>query len=263
MPRGLNPYDEAGLQGRLWTPNVLRPALWFDAADLSTLTLVSGDASEWRDKSGNGRHASQGTAALQPSYNATTLNSKPGITFDGTLKFLTSVAISDIIFNNSYSAFTVGRANSASSNDGSGYLNSGFWGDSGGFISNYFRSANLIGAYNWDGGNRVATQAYTFGTNLIAGLELSGGSIRLRQNGGNEIATASGNTSLTSGVLRIGKVFRDSDPNFNGVVSEVIFSKGHVSTADRQRIEGYLAWKWGIRLDARHPFVNRPPLIGD
>jgi len=44
--------------------------LWFDAADASTVTLNAGNVSEWRDKSGNGRHASQSTAASQPIYQA-------------------------------------------------------------------------------------------------------------------------------------------------------------------------------------------------
>lgn len=44
--------------------------LWLDAADTSTVTLNAGNVSEWRDKSGNGRHASQSTAAFQPLYQA-------------------------------------------------------------------------------------------------------------------------------------------------------------------------------------------------
>jgi hypothetical protein len=36
-----------------------------------------------------------------------------------------------------------------------------------------------------------------------------------------------------------------------------------LSLGDLQRVEGYLSWKWGIRLAADHPYANRPPLIGD
>ena len=43
-------------------------AFWYDAIDASTVTLNAGNVSEWRDKSGNGRHASQVTAASQPQY---------------------------------------------------------------------------------------------------------------------------------------------------------------------------------------------------
>jgi len=248
----------------LWTPAQISTSLWLDANDTNSITFSGNNVSQWLDKSGNARHAIQATAANQPVYNSIILNSKPGVTFDGSLKFLSTVAISNIVLANSYSTFTVGRATSAPSNSTDGFSNSGFWGDDGGFISNYFRgTSNLIGAYNWDGNNDVTTQSYTFGTNVISGVELSGGSIRLRQNGGTETSTASGNILVTTGVLRIGKVYRDQEPNFTGVVSEVIFCKGHLSTTDRQLVEGYLAWKWELQsnLPNNHPYKNSPPTL--
>ena len=50
-------------------------ALWLDAADASTFTLDgSNNVSEWRDKSGNARHATQGTTLLRPAYGTQTQN---------------------------------------------------------------------------------------------------------------------------------------------------------------------------------------------
>lgn len=54
-----------------WTPAAITTALWLDAADSSTITLNGSTVSEWRDKSGNARHAAQATAASQPQYNST------------------------------------------------------------------------------------------------------------------------------------------------------------------------------------------------
>lgn len=52
-------------------PRVLsRLAIWYDALDASTVILNGGNVSQWLDKSGNGRHASQATAASQPQYSA-------------------------------------------------------------------------------------------------------------------------------------------------------------------------------------------------
>ncbi|MFN8994753.1 MAG: hypothetical protein ACK5X3_13970, partial [Pseudomonadota bacterium] len=82
MPRGVSFYDEALIQGRLWTPALERPAVWLDAADLSTITIATG-VSQWRDKSGNGANATQATAANQPAYSNTGFFGLPGITFDG------------------------------------------------------------------------------------------------------------------------------------------------------------------------------------
>ena len=58
--------------------------LWLDATDYTTLTFNSGNISQWRDKSGSGRHASQGTASAQPEYLATGLGGRPTIRGDGT-----------------------------------------------------------------------------------------------------------------------------------------------------------------------------------
>jgi len=50
MPRGSSAIDDARLQRRLWTLDLLRPALWLDWADVSTISLATG-ISEVRDKS--------------------------------------------------------------------------------------------------------------------------------------------------------------------------------------------------------------------
>ncbi|MFN8996607.1 MAG: hypothetical protein ACK5X3_23505, partial [Pseudomonadota bacterium] len=67
MPRGVSRYDEAQLQGRLWTPDLVRPALWLDWADVSTISLAT-VISEGRAKSGNARHFTQSVSASQPAY---------------------------------------------------------------------------------------------------------------------------------------------------------------------------------------------------
>lgn len=56
--------------------------MWFDAADSTSITLNGGNVSQWQDKSGNGRHATQATAANQPSYSSTQQNGKGGIYFE-------------------------------------------------------------------------------------------------------------------------------------------------------------------------------------
>ena len=64
-----------------WTPaNLAGLALWLDAADASTITLNGSNVSQWNDKSGNNRHASQAVAANQPTYTAAALNSRNVVT---------------------------------------------------------------------------------------------------------------------------------------------------------------------------------------
>ena len=49
-------------------------AVWLDGSDSTTITLNGSLVSEWRDKSGNARHAAQATAAAQPTYTSNDLN---------------------------------------------------------------------------------------------------------------------------------------------------------------------------------------------
>lgn len=67
----------------LWSPKLLAPALWLDAADLTTITSSGGAVSQWNDKSGNDRHVTQGTSTRQPTTNANTQNGLNVISFDG------------------------------------------------------------------------------------------------------------------------------------------------------------------------------------
>jgi hypothetical protein len=51
------------------------------------------------------------------------------------------------------------------------------------------------------------------------------------------------------------------DPN--GDVAEIIVVNSALATADRQIIEGYLAWKWALvsTLPNDHPYKNNPPTL--
>ena len=66
-----------------WTPAELPTELWFDAADSATVVHSSNSVSQWNDKSGNGRHATQTTASDRPTLQAGALNSKAVLRFDG------------------------------------------------------------------------------------------------------------------------------------------------------------------------------------
>ena len=69
---GFNPKSISGL------------AAWYDASVASSITLNGSTVSQWADLSDNGRHQVQGSAVLQPTYNATGLNSKGTLTTTGT-----------------------------------------------------------------------------------------------------------------------------------------------------------------------------------
>jgi hypothetical protein len=48
---------------------------------------------------------------------------------------------------------------------------------------------------------------------------------------------------------------------FTGHIAELLFYKDFLSTFDRERVEGYLAWKYGLQtnLPGNHPYSSLPP----
>lgn len=247
MPRGVSRYDEAALQGRLWTPEVLRPSVWFDAADLSTLTLVSGDASEWRDKSGNGRHVSQATAANRPTYAVSGLNGRPALDWGSAInnKGLRNDAVSNF---NPTRYFIVADYDGANPfNEFAGLVAHTPFGTTADLlITNSTGTTWYTGTY-FHNGNPTATAVAlpTISSPCVAASNFA--------QGANRTALFIGNDRFLTGLTR----------GWRGKISEVLAIDYVPSVVERNRAEGYLAWKWGIALDASHPFVNRPPLIGD
>ena len=71
-----------GEQKNNWTPADIDTALWFDAADASTITESGGAVSQWDDKSGNGDNAIW--AASKPTYELGAFNGKDSIYFNDT-----------------------------------------------------------------------------------------------------------------------------------------------------------------------------------
>lgn len=85
--RGLTAdYPGTIVIGTLWTPAnlTIAPKFWYD--HLSTVTNVSGAASQWNDRSASAIHVTQGTAANRPTINASDagVGGVRTLTFDGT-----------------------------------------------------------------------------------------------------------------------------------------------------------------------------------
>jgi hypothetical protein len=49
--------------------------------------------------------------------------------------------------------------------------------------------------------------------------------------------------------------------SFNGYFSEILVYNTALSTSDRQKVEGYLSWKWGLQtnLSSSHPYYSSAP----
>lgn len=269
MPRGLNPYDEAGfVQRRLWTPaQVNQPVFWLDAADLSTITISTG-VSVWRDKTGKGVNAVQATAANQPSYGATLFpGSLPGVLFDGINDQMDiSTNAGQNLTHGVYWVFARMGAGSGSDSyrPDIGILHASN-GDAGAL--HYINAASQGASYPYYGNPTITSydnaQSYSNNVPYLMSFQLNGTGWGVWRNGSLE-----GTTSPAAGVPNTNNagytIARQNNLSrwSNNVYGEILMVQ-NPDALIRQRVEGYLSWKWGIRLNASHTFVNRPPLIGD
>lgn len=238
----------------LWTPEELGASLafWLDADDASTITLSGSSVTQWDDKSGNGKDVSQGTASLQPVYDAV----NKVITFDGT---------NDVLVRTD-SLITGGAARSiffvSQSNFGGYAFDHGEEGTSGArysirpntaFIGFYFKNLqwSTIGDTNLGifefiqtGSTTSTISAYWNGT-----FYSRTGAVNL----GTDINTA--NFRITVGAtVSLGGTL-------DGDIAEIIVVNSATDTATREKVEGYLAWKWGLEsnLPVSHPYKSAPP----
>jgi hypothetical protein len=259
MPRGVSPVDEAMVQRRLWTPALLRPSVWLDAADVSTISISTG-VSEWRGKSGFGGLVSQGTSGNQPAYTVGGLNGLNVLTFDGTNDSLENTTY---VLPTVYSVYAIGRSSVA----GYSRLFTGGLTD----IYAYIGTGPTTSDYATFFGNGTAwndvavnTPARSIASTCIMGLVKAnsvGGAIPYVNGIAQDVKN--GTTTTVTGFI-LGRAA--SNVQFwNGIVAEIIIQPALSTTGERQKFEGYLAHKWGLQnlLPAAHPFKNKPPLIGD
>jgi hypothetical protein len=236
---------------------MIQTALWLDAADAPTVTTVSGAVSQWNDKSGNARHATQATAGNRPAYASATVNGKNTLTFDGSSDSLSVVSGFTL---SSFACFAVFEP-SAKSNSYI-YL---IWSTNPAIpqlslISRYATPGNY--EFYQTGTARQVISGSATGQN-IAYYERSGSTVTPRFNGGSAITSATVDSADTTvSIHRIGALLESSFTEYyQGIFCELILIGSVPSAGTRQRIEGYLAHKWGLtaNLPAGHPYKTIGP----
>lgn len=253
---------------QLWTPANISGglALWLDAADFSTIVLNGSTVSEWRDKSGNGRHASMATAANQPTYILSGLNNNPGLSWDGindsmiisggNVKLHSALSNSD---NHSVSMLV--QPNKISNQPVFLYVPI--------TVNEYrflFESTNNGGLY-W-ASSQVTQRIYSSDFFVVnrASFFIAN---KINSTSGDAYVNGNLRTNFSSNFNQTGILSNEfwlgSSPvtalNYNGIFCEIVITNFALSTADRERLEGYFAHKWGLtaNLPDNHPFKFTAP----
>ncbi len=251
-----------------WKPSTLGSSLklWLDAADSSTITTDgSGYVAAWNDKSGNSLNATQATAANKPIY------SNGSLVFDGSNDFLSIASIPNTI------AWTSGFSTAVVAQTSSSTYIQGIFNFSNGSTSDNIKLETTNYGVNIASFNG-STDTHYWNNNILSSEKRL---LTYSQAAGAAGSTAWGNTWL-DGVYSFAPLLYtpnavtrttnyigggNGSAYYNGTMSDIILTNATLSTSDRQKLEGYLAWKWfgggtANNLPDDHPYKWDGTLFG-
>jgi len=240
------------IAGAEWTPAQITTALWLDAADASTITLNSTTVSQWNDKSGNSRNFSQATAGSQPVYSTNALNGKNVVNFVSS-DALTRAAIPFNDLGNN-SLYVVGNRTGSNSFNVTVIISRA----AGRTRNMLFGDGNYWGVYT--ASSPVGFVGATYKICEIIADQATNAFLYYQD----------GTSQGSAGNVNSGTVFGDNNcylgndqygSSLIGNIAEVIFCDEKNTDSDRQKIEGYLAHKWGLQasLPNNHPYKSSAP----
>lgn len=256
-------YIIRGTGADVWSPvssSDLRG--WYDASDLTTITEASSLVSSMADKSSQGQDVSQSTEANKPSTNQESQNGLNMITSDGGDQFIDGSF--SLNTNGNLAIFGVFEIDEI--NNG----NDSLWSFDG-VVDFQFNAANAVqfdGQINavGTGGADISLSGGPFtGPSIFANVfDFTGDSTYTAWvDGLNRTSTAGGYTTELSSSQSF-KIFanRSGVQSMKGSFGEIIIIDD-VSSTTRQKIEGYLAHKWGLlsNLSSSHPYKSSVPTI--
>ena len=242
-----------------WTPDYLSAGTltaWYKADSLS---LNDGDGvGSWTDSSGNGHTVAQLVGSRQPTFETNELNSKPVIRYDGSNDILSDGDIADL---------DVGTGD--------------IW------MASVFKSTDDGGAQFFFEKNATEFGLVTIKSGVLQ-ARLGGTTNIPTQSAGNwsrtdfVLVTASrvssacngfvnGSDMTTTGTTNSGSISNSNvfdigasavgGQTTTGDIAEVLVGGATLDTNERQKIEGYLAHKYGLEanLPSDHPYKSAAP----
>jgi hypothetical protein len=251
--------------------NISTPLVWFDAADTSTISFSTGSVvARWLNKGSSGANATALVGSLTSGI--TTLNGLNLVNCPASANLGFTVGIP----NQPRAWFAVFRLTSQLTTTGT---------------TQYFALINQTTGSGQDAisgpmsPTNIATNTYSIGegstglgTNINTVTAPNGFNVMKQYGYINSAASTSSNfitvngspmtlsTSLaasgyttTSVLYTFGDIYGGSGAD----IAEVILFNTELTTPQRQQIEGYLGWKWGIgnTLPATHPYYKYPPAL--
>jgi hypothetical protein len=236
----------------------------YDATSGGSLVAADGAVARWEDKSGNNRHATQGTSGSRPLRKASVQGGRDVLRFDGTSDFMTvpsSAAAFTFLHSAQATVFVVVKVTDQAdgienvvidTNGGDTLLR--------GYNLSWQATSDAVYAFVTNGGSRSAwgthNNAFTPGgfslTTVITDIT-NGTAVdrtKMRKNGGSPIAgdniyTNNGSSSDSTYDMSLGRG-NGGAGHVNGDIAEIIIYDSALSDTDRASVENFLISKWHI-----------------
>lgn len=274
VPSDLGNATPSTGQNPAWTPLELTASTidaWYDASDTNTIVETSGSVSQLNDKSGNTKNLIQATSTSRPAIVSNSQNGLSTINFSTTNQFLM------------YVNATLGAVK---------------WTDIFLVWKFPYTSFEWNGQYHWNGIVSCDRNSPAFfGLGIYAQTERTYQPGQVSPNGlrytdrivdnshsirVNDIArpddvvlptmsndygilhvTHSSTTARDWYGIALNRLVNFANSGSKGNFAECLVLNTNPTTSDREKICGYLAWKWGIQagLAADHPYKTFAPIV--
>lgn len=214
-------------------------ALWLDAADTRTLTLSGSNVTAWADKSSNSYTCSpvSGNTLTRTTQNGL------GVVYMNNAR----ATIPSFVWSNQYTLIAVVSAAGGSflysQQVGATYSNYVFTGNQN--LMNVNNNLNLLDSVLGSGTKVISSGVYTiFSIGYDSGTSASNYAI----NGTTRSTTVVSGTAVSPGSNTVALYLNGNSSSAldSTYVAELIHYNNSITAAQRQQVEGYLAWKWGI-----------------
>lgn len=231
---------------RLWTPADLGINLWqwLDASDAATITVTGSGVAQWRDKSSYGRTVAQSFDAVRPPYSTGRVE-----VYDQ--KALQSSIIGyPVAYDFIFAGKTIGASKYRSL-----FLTGA--GGAGTYVAFLIDPSDLVGVWT-DGFHQAVSVTWPPDTEALVYTAFSGAAnVAMAKNGAASLTvinTPMPNTQLTY-------IGQSSYAQGFGDLYELVVVPYNSPIDTRQKLEGYLAWKWGLAglLPVGHPYKTAAP----
>jgi hypothetical protein len=264
-----------------WTPVELTTALWLDSSDSTTLfdatsggslPAADGGVARWEDKSGNARHLTQATSGLRPIRKVAHQNGLDGVQFNSaSTHWIENASATFGLINRT--AFVVFKENSAVANGGLLVVKPTAGGNDFDSTTGYVMAPSNRSTARFISTGSAGSSYELLDTETPSAIlpttiygEVKSGSTGTLYRNGTSVATDTSFTEFAAtsgGGISLGARYLPSlsGPYFNGVIYEIVYVESALSTDDRQKLEGYMAHKWGTTasLTLDHPYRTVAP----